>query len=204
MNRKNLSIALLFAGMISLASCSSEKEADSSASKHTITENKQNGVAGGTTEETFTTTATVSATDSDKRTVTLRTEDGDEVTFTAGPEVRNFDKIHEGDKVNATLKERIVVFVRSDSEDPSVTHAQALATAPKGARPGVLVGESYEIVASVISIDSAKRTATLQFVGGQTRKIKVRKDVDLSKYNVGDSVVIRVTDTLKVLVECPS
>jgi hypothetical protein len=204
MNRLNLSVALLFAGMISLASCSSEKKTDSSSSQHSMSVDQQEGVAGGTTVETFTATATVSATDSDKRTVTLRTEDGDEVTFTAGPKVRNFDKIHEGDKVNATVKEKIVIFVRKDDEDPSVTHAQALATAPKGARPGVLVAESYEIVASVVAIDSAKRTATLQFVGGQTRMVKVRKDVDLSKYNVGDSVVIRVTDTLKVLVECPA
>ncbi len=93
--------------------------------------------------------------------------------------------------------------MRSGSEEPSVTHAAALATAPKGAKPGAMVAEMYEIVASVKSIDSANRTAILQFSDGQTRTVHVRPDVDLSRYKVGDSVVIRVTSALSVLVENP-
>jgi len=66
-----------------------------------------------------------------------------------------------------------------------------------------MVADMYEIVASVKSIDSANRTAILQFSDGQTRTVHVRPDVDLSRYKVGDSVVIRVTSALSVLVENP-
>ena len=123
------------------------------------------------------------------------------VGFTAGPEIQNFDQIHVGDKVNVTIAEKLVVFVRGgDDADPTVTHAAALATAPKGAKPGAIVAEGYEIVANVKAIDSDARTATLEFSEGQTRVVKIRKDVDLSKYKVGDNVVIRVTETIAVLV----
>lgn len=167
------------------------------------------GEAGGTLEESFTVSATVSAVDPTTRRVTLTAADGRQATFIAGPEIRNFDQLRAGDKVNATLTERLVVFVRGagdgngDGAPPSATHAKALAAAPKGAKPGALIAESFEVVAAVQAIDSVNRTATLRFVDGQSVTIPVRADVELSRYKVGDSVVIRVTHALAVLVESP-
>jgi len=66
-----------------------------------------------------------------------------------------------------------------------------------------MVADMYEIVASVKSIDSANRTAILQFSDGQTRTVHVRPDVDLSRYKVGDSVVIRVTQRCRCLSKIP-
>jgi hypothetical protein len=62
-----------------------------------------------------------------------------------------------------------------------------------------MVGESYEIGAKVKAIDAAKRMATLQFADGQTRNVRVRDDVDLSRYTVGDNVVIRAYSTTDAL-----
>jgi len=206
MNNKLAAAALLLAGALGLASCTSEKKAEpaSSAPPQSVrTVAVQAGEAGGVVEDAFTVSARVSDLDRPSRHITLTASDGTKTTFTAGPQIRNFDQLLVGDKVNATFTERLVVFVRSSSEEPSVTHAAALATAPKGAKPGAMVAEMYEIVASVKSIDSANRTATLQFSDGQTRTVHVRPDVDLSRYKVGDSVVIRVTSALSVLVENP-
>ena len=38
---------------------------------------------------------------------------------------------------------------------------------------------------------------------GQTARVAIRPDVDLSKYKVGDSVTIRVTQQLSLLVANP-
>src|SRR4051794_9867729 len=183
-----LAAALISACALSLASCSSEKKAEpdsasTAGSSRTFT--MEPGEAGGVIQDTFTASATVSSIDRAIRQVTLTSSDGSRTRFIAGPEIRNLDQLHEGDKVTATITERLVVFVRSDSEDPSVTHASAVATAPKGARPGAMAGEKYEIVAKVKSIDTSTRIAALQFSDGQTRTVKVRPDVDLSKYKVG-------------------
>lgn len=164
------------------------------------------GEAGGVLEDTFTASAKVSAIDPATRKVTLAADDGSSATFTAGPEIRNFDRLHVGDTVTATVNERLVVFVRSSSgggDPPSVSHAAALARAPKGAKPGALIGESFEIVATIAAIDPDQRTATLKFFNGETRTVPVRADVDLSRYKVGDSVVIRITEALSVLVQKP-
>jgi Cu/Ag efflux protein CusF len=159
------------------------------------------GVAGGTLDETITGTATVAAIDKTSRKVTLTTQDG-KASFTAPPEMQNFDQLKVGDKVTATLHEKLVIFV-DEGRDPAAVHAATLSRAPKGAKPGAIAAESFEVVSTVKSIDQKTRVATLQFVDGQTRAIKVRPDVDLSKYKVGDSVVIRITQQLTLLAEKP-
>ena len=89
---------------------------------------------------------------------------------------------------------------RRDGAEPSVSHVAALSSAPKGDKPGAMVAEVYEIVATVQSIDTVARTATLKFPDGQSRTVAVRPDVDLTRYAAGDSVVIRVTASLAILV----
>ena len=197
---------LVLAGMLLLASCNSDKKAESdsaSSAQGSRTVAVVAGEAGGVVEDTFTTTATVSDINKSERKVTLKASDGTKTSFTAGPQIRNFDQLKEGDKVSATVIERLEVFVRGSGEDPRVTHSAALARAPKGAMPGALVAESYEIVAAVKSIDQSARTAVLAFADGQTRTVKVRPDVDLTRYKVGDNVVIRVTAALTVLADRP-
>jgi hypothetical protein len=43
----------------------------------------------------------------------------------------------------------------------------------------------------------------MQFPDGSTKKIKVRKDVDLTKRSVGEKVVIRSTERFAVKIEKP-
>jgi translation elongation factor P/translation initiation factor 5A len=161
------------------------------------------GVAGGTVQDSFTATAKVTALDAAKREITLASDDGAKATFVTGPEVQNFDQIKVGDVVSATIHERLDVFVRSGSEDPTITQAAMLAAAPKGAKPGATIAQSYEITAKVTALDATKRTADLTFSDGTVKTISVREDVDMSKYNVGDTVVIQVTEALSILVKSP-
>jgi hypothetical protein len=104
--------------------------------------------------------------------------------------------------VNATLKEQLVVLV-TPKREPGTAHAALLARAPKGAKPGAIAAEVFEVVADVTAIDAAKRTATLRFQDGKTVNVAIRPDVDLSRYKVGDSVTIRVTQQLTLLVDAP-
>ncbi len=46
-------------------------------------------------------------------------------------------------------------------------------------------------------------TATLQFPDGKAKTFVVRPDVDLTKANLGEEVVIRATEALAVVVEKP-
>lgn len=191
------------AGAALSLSCKSEKSDNPPAPSGMTEVSYTPGEAGGVIESKFTATARVSKIDKSSRKVTLTTSDGRPVDFTAGPEIRNFDQLKVGDNVEATISERLVAFVRKGSEDPAVAHAAALATAPKGAKPGALVAEAYEITASVQSIDTSARRATLLFADGQARTVSIRPDVEMSRYKVGDTVVIRVINSLSLIAEKP-
>jgi hypothetical protein len=160
------------------------------------------GEAGGVASRVIKASATVTEIDPKTRHISLSTDDGSRATFAAPPEMHNFDQLRVGDKVNATLKEQILVSVGPGTK-PSDTHAAAVARAPKGARPGAMAAETFQAIATVKAIDSAKRTATLQFADGDAATVPVRKDVDLTRYKVGDSVLIRITQQLTVLTERP-
>jgi len=183
------------------ASCSSDKTKPP-PSQATSSETIVPGRAGGVYEDSVTAYATVRGVDPATRKVTLETADGNRATFTAPPEVRNLDQLRSGDRVKATFTERLTVLVNQDAT-PGGDYATASARTPKGAKPGAIVAESYEAVASVKSIDTAKRTATLEFADGKTIPVPVREDVDLTRYKAGDHVLIRVTDVLSVLTSSP-
>ena len=215
LTRGHASMVLLFVTLLSAVSCSAQKPADhatqpsappttsdASALGATIVTVKP-GEAGGVIQETFTASAAVTAIDAPTRQVTLKASDGHQATFIAGPEVRNFDQLKVGDTITATVSQKLVVFVQSNGGPPTATHAAALASAPLGAKPGVLAGRGFELTATIKAIDSANRTADLQFVDGSIKTVPIRPDVDLTQYKVSDTVVIQVTQTLSILAETP-
>lgn len=192
-------------GVMACVGCSSEKDTDSQPADRVRTVKTEVGVAGGTVEETITASAVVTSIDKGGRRVQLRGPKGDMAMFTAGPEVKNFDQLREGDTVTATLTRRLVIYVDTQSGDaPSAAYAEALATAPKGKKPGAFAMESGQLVATIKAIDATARTATLQFMDGETEVVPVRPDVDLSRYMVGNNVIIRATATLKVIAKTAS
>jgi hypothetical protein len=163
----------------------------------------EKGMPGGSVVETYKVTATVTAVDAATRKVTLVTPDGKQNTVTAGPDVVNFSQIQVGDQVKATVAEQLVVFVRKLGEPSNDGAAAAIALAPVGAKPGVLMANTVEVTAKVEALDLAHRKATLRFPDGTSKTLSVRKDVDMTKGKIGDDVVFRTTEALAITVEKP-
>lgn len=65
------------------------------------------------------------------------------------------------------------------------------------------MASTVQVTAKVTAINLKHRKATFQFPDGSTRTVAVRKDVDLSKRQVGEEVVIRTTETLAIFVQKP-
>src|SRR5262245_1862512 len=57
-------------------------------------------------------TLTITAIDQKTRSVTLKSANGDEDTYTVGPAVQRFNQLKVGDKINATYQESLVFEVR--------------------------------------------------------------------------------------------
>ena len=194
-------VALCSASIFVCTSCTNEPKSEPTAAAPALNSSVKTppGEAGRVEEDVFRVEAVVSAVDLSTRRVTLTGPEGKQHTFTAGPEIKNLPQLKVGDKVSATFARRFVVMVRRDQAPPSESYDTVSATARMGERPGMLVAEETKIVARVKSIDTANRTAVLEFPDQTFRTVPVRPDVDLSKYRVGDNVVIRTTTALTVL-----
>ncbi len=191
-------LALVPAAILALTSCASKPEGQGATLVAA-----QKGVPGGVLVETFQITATVTDVDSANRKVTLVTPNGKKTTFKAGPEVVNFPQIQVGDQVKATVVEQIVAFMRS-SRAPAVDgEAAAVALAPVGAKPGVLLANTVQVTVTVKAIDVKAHKATLLFPDNTSQTFKARPDVDLTKINLGEEVVIRTTEACAITVEKP-
>ena len=191
-------LALLPAALLALTSCSSTPQGEGSTMVAA-----QRGVPGGVIVQTYKVTATVTAVDAASRKVTLITADGAKTTVKAGPEVVNFDQIQVGDQVKATVAEQLVMFMRKNGEPANDGEAAAVALAPVGAKPGMLMANTVEVTGKVEAIDLAHRKATLRFPDGHSQTFKVRKDVDMTKGKIGDEVVFRTTEAMAISVEKP-
>ena len=193
--------ALFPAALLIFCSCSSTpKTAEVHQTQVVVA---QPGVPGGVTIDTYQSTATVTAIDASTRSVTVVSPNGATATFKCGPEVVNFDQIHVGDQIRATLTKEVVVFLRSAGESATDGGMGAIARPVKGEKPGVVMADTVELTAVVKSIDFKRHEATLLFLDGTTKTVPVRPDVDLTKARLGEQVVIRSTRTMALLVEKP-
>ena len=120
-----------------------------------------------------------------------------------GPQVRNFDQIHVGDQVKATVAEQLVIYMAKDQPPADQSQSTLMARAPEGAKPGALVANTVQFVAKVTAIDLKHHKATLEFPDGTSSTVAVRKDVDLTQRHVGEDVVIRSTQAMAISVEKP-
>jgi hypothetical protein len=159
------------------------------------------GTAGGVFVQTLEITARVAAIDKASRKVTLVSPEGIKQTVRVGPEAINFDQVRVGDQLKVTVTEELVVRMAAPGEASG--GAALVALAPKGAKPGGLIAEAVQVTGTVTAIDTAKRTATLRFADGTTKRFSVRSDVDLSKCKVGEQVVFRATEMMAVSLEKP-
>ena len=160
--------------VVALVACSKSHDQTGSASRSA---NEPAALA----IDTVTATDTVKSIDYTTRMVTLEGPNGATETYHAGANMINFDQIHVGDKVRATLAESLAVSVRKAGTPPNVGEAVAVALAPKGAKPGMLVANTEEATSKIMDVNRITRTITLAELARGPKTIKLAPGV-----NVGD------------------
>ena len=146
-------------------------------------------------------TATITAIDKATRDVTLKGPQGNEVTVTAGPDVKNFDKMRVGDQVDVQYVEAVTLELKKGGGQPVARTEQAGAKGAKpGEQPAGVVGRQVTIVADVIAVDPAKQIVTLR--GPQrTVNLTVSDPEQFKLIAKGDQVEATYTQALAMSVE---
>ncbi|MFO1316749.1 MAG: hypothetical protein U1F58_14220 [Burkholderiales bacterium] len=141
-------------------------------------------------------TATVTALDKATRDVTLKGPQGNEVTLTAGPDVKNFDQIKVGDQVNVDFIQALTLELKKGGGLVVARTEQKGAVAAKpGEKPAGAVGRQVTIVADVIATDPAKQTITLKGPK-QTVDMRIPDPEQFKRIAKGDQVEATYTQAV--------
>jgi hypothetical protein len=199
-NALNLaSLVLVPAALQTFTACSSPSKPPPPVTSSSVS--YKEGVPGGTVVNTIVVSARVTAIDQATRQATLMDSDGKKFTVTAPPEAVNFDQIHTGDQVKATLTEELVVYLGDENSPSDDAAAAVVAVSPKGGKPGGFAAGTILVTGTITALDAKNHTATLRFADGSSRTFPVRSDVDLGHGKVGDRVKFRVTKMLAIDLE---
>ena len=157
------------------------------------------GMAGAA--QTVKVTATITAIDAKTRDITLKGPQGNEVTVTAGPEVKNFAKMKVGDQVNIEYLEALTLELKKGGGMiVQRTVKEGMAGAKPGAQPAGGAGRQVTIVADVVDVDAAKQTITLRGPK-RTVELKIPDPEQFKRVAKGDQVEATYTQAVAVVVE---
>ena len=151
--------------------------------------------------QTIKATATITAIDKATRDVTLKGPQGNLLTVTAGPDVKNFDKLKVGDQVDLQYIEALTLELKKGGGMVvGRTEAVGTAGAKPGASPAGVAGRQVTIVADVVAVDPAKQTVTLKGPQ-QTVDLRIADPEQFKRIAKGDQVEAKFTQALAVAVE---
>jgi len=151
--------------------------------------------------ETMKVTATITAIDKATRDVTLKGPQGNEITVTAGPDVKNFDNLKVGDQVNLNYIEALTLELKKGGGMiVQRTEKAGAAGAKPGETPAGAVGRQVTVVADVVAVDPAKQTVTLK---GPKRTVDLRipDSEQFKRIAKGDQVEATYTQAVALAVE---
>ena len=153
-----------------------------------------------TKQNTVTATATITAIDQATRSVTLRAENGDEDTFTVGPDVTRFNQLKVGDTIRATYYESLVFQLRKPGA-PATAPSAVVAGGRLEKSPGGVVGTQETTTVTVKAVDMNVPSITVVTADGRTLTRKIAEKKNLEGVKAGDKIDITYTQGLVVAAE---
>jgi Cu/Ag efflux protein CusF len=148
-----------------------------------------------------TATATIQAIDSATRSVTLKSENGEEDAFQVGPEVKRFEELKVGDKVKMTYYESLVFELRKPGQPSTPTGTTGAAARGAGRLPAGAVAQEKRTTVTVKAIDAQIPSITVTTEDGRTVTRKIEDKKNLEGVSVGDRIDITYTQALLANIE---
>lgn len=138
----------------------------------------------------------ITALDVATRDVTLKTDQGEEISFTAGEEVKRLADLKVGDRVEIQYYESLALSLHKvEGGTPSTSDSSSEMRAEPTELPGGIKTKQTTITAKITAIDATAKKVTLVGPKGRSVTIDVEADV-LAKVKVGDLVSAVYTEAV--------
>lgn len=143
--------------------------------------------------------AEVTAVDLDKREVTLKGPQGNEVTLTAGEAVKRLDEVKVGDFVRVDYLVSVAAEIRKptaeEKEHPLVI-MDAAGRASADSAPAGGVARRFKVVTTIEALDRRDDTVTVKGPLGRYLTVRVADPDRLTKVRIGETIVVVYTEAL--------
>jgi Cu/Ag efflux protein CusF len=171
-------------GLLAFALAAAPAVADTPPPTTTTTE--QGGSMPSATQ-TIHATVVVTAIDKSARKVTVKTSEGDMVDITVPADVKEFDKLKKGDKVDIDYMESIAIGMAPKGTKPSAI--ERAATVPGAA------GREVVVTAEVTKVDAAHNKVTIKGPSGKQTVSVTDPDLQARLPNLKKGQVLMFTYT---------
>ena len=154
-------------------------------------------------ERTETVSRTLTVRDIDRETRQLTVAGGGErFTLRASEDVRNFDQIAVGDKVNIEFIESIALEMAAPADTGEAIALGGAAIAAEGQKPAAAVGGVVSGVVQFLSYDRSRQTVVFRTLSGDVFTTKVAPEMRnfAASREPGDRVVVTYSTGLAVSV----
>jgi hypothetical protein len=159
-----------------------------SVQAQTVTEKASAGKGKAEVAQLVELNGVITALDYTTRDVTLKTDQGEEVSFVAGDDVKRLNDIKVGDRVEIQYYESLTLKLsKVEGGTPSTSEASSEMRAEPSELPGGVKTTSTTITAKITAVDAKAGTVTLVGPKGRSVTLDVEPDI-LAKVKVGDLV----------------
>ena len=136
---------------------------------------------------------TVTAVDKSARMLTVKDESGDMHDIQVPADVKSFDKVKKGDKIDIDYTESIALSLLPPGTKPTATEKEAMTRTGKGAGAA---GKTVSISAEVLEVDAASNKVVLKGPKGNARVVHVQNpEVQAKLPQIKPGQVVQVTYT---------
>lgn len=147
---------------------------------------------------------TVTKIDKKTRTIFFKNNEG-ESKFIAGPEIKSFDQIKVGDRLNVTYELAVAIELiktKSDGVRSKVETASEVTSKP-GEKPTRTITNTTTIIADIIAVDRAKKLVSVKGPSGKVTIVTVKNPQLLADVNVGEQVRVIYFDAMAASITPP-
>ena len=152
--------------------------------------------------ETIKSTGTITEIDKEARRFVVR-GNGKLTTLRANEQVRNFDQLEVGDRIDFEFTEKVAVGMADPSDSGELAGLAYGSVAEPGQRPGASAGGIATFVVDFLGYDPASNVATIRTADGAVEEVIVQPEMQAfaRARSPGDRVVVAIQTALAVSVE---